>query len=286
MAGPIYSITLDTGFLLDLSKGITATTLPLVHQAVKAVTFQTAENWKTAVYKAKLWSGEKDAYAASIKAEMTGDFSGLVSADYKHAVAIETGRPPRDLKEMLNTSLKVRRTLDGRRFLVIPFRHNTPGNTAHASSMPDHVYEQAKLLQPSKIVKQTQRLSGEVTRISPAYGMERTRSQPRFLSDISTRKAMLVNKNAYAWGQRMLPGSMGPNPKGKVDRYAGMVRFDTSSGGQKSSAFMTFRIMMEGSKGWVVPAQPGQFIARKVAQDMQPLAEQAFQAAIKATTGG
>jgi hypothetical protein len=284
--GPTYTITLDTGFLLDLSKAITAQTMPLVHQTVKAVTFQTAENWKAAVYKAKLWSGEKDAYANSIKAEMVGDFSGLVTADYKHAAAIETGRPPRDLKEMLNTSLKVRRTLDGRRFLVIPFRHNTPGNTAHASDMPDHVYEQAKLLKASTIVRETKRLSGEVTRISPAYGMQRARSQPRFLSDIGTRKAALVNQNVYAWGQRLLPGNMGPNPKGKVDRFAGMVRFDTSSGKQKSSSFMTFRVMVEGSKGWVVPAQPGQFIARNVARDMQPKAEDAFQAAMKATRGG
>lgn len=284
--GPTYTITLDTGFLLDLSKGITATTMPLVHQAVKAITFQTAENWREAVFKAKLWQGEKDAYAASIKAEMTGDFSGLVTADYKHAAAIETGRPPRDLKEMLNTSLKVRRTLDGRRFLVIPFRHNTPGNTAHASSMPDHVYQQAKLLKPTKIIGQMQRPSGEVTHLSPKTGMSPAGNQPGYLSNPATKSALTVNKNVYAWGQRMLPGSMGPNPRGKVDRFAGMYRFDTSSGKQKSSAYMTFRIMMEGSKGWIVPAQPGQFIARNVAQDMQPKAKEAIQAAIKATMGG
>lgn len=284
--GPTYTITLDTGFLLDLSKAITAQTMPLVHQAVKAVTFQTAENWKAAVFKAKLWQGERDAYAASIHAEMTGDFSGLVTADYKHAAAIETGRPPRDLKEMLNTSLKVRRTMDGRRFLVIPFRHNTPGNTAHASSMPDHVYEQAKLLKPSKIIGQTQRPSGEVTRLSPKTGMSPASNQPAFLSNPATKSAMMVNRNVYAWGQRLAPGSMGPNPRGKVDRFAGMYRFDTSSGKKKSSSFMTFRIMVEGSSGWVVPAQPGMFIARDVAREMQPLAEKAFQAAIKATAGG
>lgn len=286
MAGPIYTITLDTGFLLDLSRGITATTLPLVHQAVKAITFQTAENWKQAVYKAKLWSGEKDAYANSITAKMTGDFSGLVEADYKHAAAIETGRPPRDLKEMLNTSLKVRRTMDGRRFLVIPFRHNTPGNTAHAQAMPDHVYQEAKLLKASKIIGQGQRESGEFTRLSPKTGMHAAGKPANFLSNPATRGAVMVNKNVYAWGQRLLPGSMGPNPKGKVDRYAGMVRFDTSSGKPKDSAYMTFRVMMEGSSGWVVPAQPGQFIAKQVVAEMEPLAKEAFAAAIKATMGG
>ena len=40
---------------------------------------------------------------------------------------------------------------------------------------------------------------------------------------------------------------------------------------------------MEGSKGWIVPAKPGLFLAKGVAEKMQPLAEKAFQAAVQAT---
>lgn len=39
---------------------------------------------------------------------MVIDFEALVWADYKYAEEIEQGRLPKDLKRMLNTSLKVR----------------------------------------------------------------------------------------------------------------------------------------------------------------------------------
>ena len=54
-----------------------------------------------------------------------------------------------------------------------------------------------------------------------------------------------------------------------------------SSGGSKSSSFLSFRIMMEGQSGWIIPAQPGLHIAKAVVDKMQPLAEQAFAAAAK-----
>jgi hypothetical protein len=60
---------------------------------------------------------------------------------------------------------------------------------------------------------------------------------------------------------------------------------NTSAGGATSSAFMTFRIMMEGQKGWVIPAQPGLYIAKKVQEEMQPKAEAAFAGAIKKQFG-
>jgi hypothetical protein len=89
----------------------------------------------------KVSTGEKEPYMASIAMQMTRPFSAVVSTDYKYADEIETGRPAKDLKQMLNTSPKVRRTKDGRRFLVIPMRHNTPGNGALAPSMPKAVYQ-------------------------------------------------------------------------------------------------------------------------------------------------
>ncbi|MDO8969504.1 MAG: hypothetical protein Q7U74_02385, partial [Saprospiraceae bacterium] len=37
-----------------------------------------------------------------------------------------------------------------------------------------------------------------------------------------------------------------------------------------SAGYLTFSIMMEGSSGWVIPAQPGKYIARQLATDIQP----------------
>jgi hypothetical protein len=44
-------------------------------------------------------------------------------------------------------------------------------------------------------------------------------------------------------------------------------------------------MMIESQQGWVVPAQPGRFIAKKVVDDVHPKAEkEAFEAAVKSLT--
>lgn len=273
-----FNISVDLSGPINLKQVIDRTVFPLVNQAVYAIAKQTAANWQEAVMRAKLWSGEKDAYANSIKFTMTGDFTAMVESNYKHASEIETGRPARDLKKMLDTSLKVRRTKDGTRFLIIPFRHNV-------TAMPPHVQGAAAGLEASKIVAQGQRRSGELTGFKVGIGMvpfsEKRQRQNPFASSIATHSPVTVTKNSYAWGGRLLPGSMGPNKPGKTDRFAGMVRFDTSTPGAPRSSYMTFRVMSERSSGWIVPAQPGQYIVKKVVDDMQPKAEAVLQEAFK-----
>jgi hypothetical protein len=281
-----YHITFAVGAQIELSAGINKQVLPLLHQAVRAVAAQAKSDWQEAVYKAKLWSGEKDAYAKSINWDMTGDFSAMVTAGYKYAEEIESGRPPRDLKKMLDTSPKVRRTKDGRRFLVIPFRHNTPG---YANAMPAGVHSLATQLTPSSIVAQAQRPSGEVTHLSPKTGMHAAGPQTPFLSNPKTKGAAMVNKNVYSWGQRITRGDLkaAGADAATVKRYAGMVRMNTSTpGGAKSSGYMTFRIMMEGSSGWIVGAKPGLYLAKEVAEKLQPKAEAVFAEAVKRTIKG
>ncbi|EIP9221090.1 hypothetical protein LT875_002537 [Salmonella enterica] len=273
------SITFTMGSTLDVLGMVNKEVFPYMHTAVNAVGQKVAAKWAEEVYKAKLWSVEKDRYAQSISFQMTGDFSGVVQASYKYAKEIEEGRPARDLKRMLGTSLKVRRTKTGTRFLVIPFRHNI-------KNMPPALAAQAKALEASKITGMTQRRSGEITDLSPKFGMRPAKVQNQFLSNPKTRGPMMVRQAQYKWGGRIAAGFFGPNPKGKTDIAAGMVRMDTSSGGAKSSAYMTFRIMSEKSQGWIVPQQPGQFIARKTVQTIAPQAEALFKAAMKAEMKG
>lgn len=287
--GISYKITMDMGAKMDLVAGINAKVMPMLNQAVRAIAQQAVIDWKEAVYKAKLWQGEKDAYASSIKYEMTGDFSAWVSTDYKHADEIESGRPQRDLKKMLDTSLKVRRTEGGKRFLVIPMRHNTPGNNALARAMPQGVYDMAKEMTPSRVLSTGQRPSGQVTHLSPKLGMHASPNQTPYLSNPKTKSATTVASRQYAWGQRLTAAALkgAGFDKAEAKKYAGMVKMDTSTpGGSTSSSYMTFRIMMEGSKGWIVPAQPGQYIAKKVAEQLQPKADKAFAAAVAKTMKG
>lgn len=256
-----FKIDIDLSGLIQHQRVITAEVMPLLSQAVRTVLQQGAANWIEAVHRAKLWSGEKDAYAATIRYEMTGDFSGVIFSDYKHAEEIESGRPARDLKKMLDTSMKVRVTKKGTRYLVIPFRHGTPGNNAHGPSMPPAVYQMAKTLELSKITGHTKRLSGTGA------------------SSIKTQGPAMVRQRVYAWGGRLEGADV---PK----HQQGMVRMNTATGeGKKSSAYLTFRIMSENSNGWIVPPQPGLRLAENVANELRPLAERAFQDAVKRTVG-
>lgn len=273
-------LTFDLGTTLENQKVINKQAFPLLNQAVRAIAAKTAANWQEAVYGAKLWSGEKDAYAQSISWKMTGDFSAEVQSTYKYDQQIENGRPSRDLKEMLNTSLKVRRTVTGKRFLVIPLRHNIK-KLEQAG-----IYSSAAALDASTITGAGERPSGELTHLSPTAGMRPAANQTPYLSNPKTRQAQSVRQNIYAWGDRLKAQAMKDAgvPLSTRRWASGMVRFDTSTpGGSKSSAYLTFRIMMEGSNGWVVPAQPGQFIAKKVTSSMQPKAQAAFAEAIKRT---
>jgi hypothetical protein len=282
-----YSINFDLASHFDITKAINAQVFPLLAQAVNQVGQVTAIKWQDAVYHAKLWEGERDAYMQSISWDYKpGDLSGTLVATYKYAEQIETGRPARDLKKMLDTSTKVRRTKDGRRFLVIPFRHNTPGNDALAKSMPPSVYAMAKAMQASTVTGAGYRPAGETTLLSPKFGMMPSAHQTPFLSNPGNKQHSMTAKLTYAWGDRLTNAALrqaGLN-KNEAKRYAGMVKMNTSTpSGGKSSAYLTFRVMMEGSPKWIVPAQPGQFIAKKVVEEMQPKAEAAFVEAIKRT---
>jgi hypothetical protein len=240
---------------------------PRLNQAVSAVAQQASIDWKEAVFRAKLWSGEKTPYIGSITHSMTGPFSARVESDYKYALEIDTGRPARDLKRMLETSKKVRYVTKGKnkgkRYLIIPFRHNTPGNDAHAMDMPQDVYEMARQLEPSRVTGSKMQHNGG-----------------------TGARVRVVKRATYAWGGR-LPAGLKPKllPHHATDIYAGMVRMDTSSGNQSSSAYMTFRVMMEGSPKWIVPAKPGLYLVKGVVDKLQPLAERAFVEAVKRDLG-
>lgn len=268
-----YRLSVDLSELLGANAGIAQAVFPLVGQAVRAVAEEGAFRWKQAVMHAKLWpEGEKTPYAESIKWQMVGPMSAEITTDFKLAGEIETGRPAKDLKRMLQTSKKTRAVQSGPhaglRYLIIPFRHNTPtesGVGAYAPQMPPAIYAKARMLQASRVLppgskKPAQRLSAS---------------------------GHMVAQHSYSWGGR-LPAGLAPKlqPHHATDPYAGMVRFDTSTpakGGGKptrSSAYLTFRVMGEWSAGWVIKPRPGLFLAKGVADALQPVLEDAVGQAV------
>lgn len=278
-----YTFSIDIPSPQDVQKIVNGTVLPKIRQAVEAIANQAKFNWQRAVYDARLWSGEKTVYMASITMEMTGPFSAVVRSDYQYADEIDNGRPAKDLKKMLDTSSKVRRTKDGRRFLVIPMRQNTPGNDALAPSMPPEIGKLALNLSASNVTGSGTRPAGEITIISRKSGMQASTHQTPYLSDRKTGKTHMVANNSYAWGQRMTPAMLHGQSKSDQRKYAGMVRMKEASGG---STYLTFRVMMEGSPGWIVPAKPGLHLVKKVVDELQPLADAALTEAFKRDFSG
>ena len=260
-----YKISVDMAGLLDaVGSAINAQVMPTLNQAVRNLAEATTYRWKDAVSKAKLRDGEKQAYIQSITWSMTGDFAAVVETPYALAEAIENGRPAVDLKRMLQTSKKVRFVTkgknSGKRYLIIPFRHNIPGQNAINQDMPPHVYAQAKPLLPSTITGKTMQHNGG-----------------------KGARARMVPRNTYDWGGR-LPAGLTPKlkPHHTTDIHANMVRMNTSAGAGKSSAYLTFRIMGEwASNKWIVPAKPGLYIAKGIAAQMQSVAPGVFAEAVK-----
>ncbi len=276
-----YSIKLQLPTIRDINNIINGQVFPLLEQAVAAIASEVRRTWIDAVYAAPLWSVEKDAYAKSIRIDYWGD--GLradIIADYDLADEIENGRPPKDLKPALLNSPKVRRTKDGRRFLVVPMRQNTPGNSAHAPAMPASVYDLASQMTASKVTGSGYRPAGEVTNLSPTGGMSPAAEQSPYLSSIGSRSAYLVNQNSYNWGGKVTRQMLAEAGASKADqrKYAGMVRMQESTGG---SSYLTFRTVIDGSSGWVIKARPGMYLARNVADAMRPVAEAALNEAVR-----
>lgn len=259
-----FQIRVDLSDVMSARQIITAEVFPMINQAIRAIAQQAQLDWMESVDRAKIWSGEKAAYRASIQWRMISDFEALVWSDYNLAEEIETGRPPKDLKRMLNTSLKVRVSKKGNRYMYIPFQHNVPGADATGQAMPHDIYSMARTLEASSVIGKGRRLSG-----TGAFG-------------VKSKRRLTVASRQYSWGGS-LPAGLAPKlkPHHATDIYAGMKRFDTSSGGAKRSTYLTFRTMSQTSNGWIVPAKPGLFLAKAVAESLQPVAEQVLQEALK-----
>ena len=212
--------------------------VPVVRRALERIGMIAHARWLNMIQQEPgIPEERRKPYQTSIVVEKTGPLQVSVYSDWKYAYEIENGRPSRDLKRMLDTSLKVRVSTSkknaGKRYLIIPFRHNV-------DSMPGNVQKLAQSMRKSSVPSMGQRLSG-----TGAW-------------DVETKAPALVAQRKYKWGDRLPAGlALKQAPHHKTDRYAGMVRFKADSGKGKSSVYLTFRTMMEGSAGWITKPVPG-----------------------------
>lgn len=246
---------------------------PALAYAVSRLVAAAHQQWveyaqgKQALPNGKTIQSRTGEYARSILVREVNDFSAEVYSDLAYAKGIEEGTPARDMKKILNSSLKVRLTHDGRRYLIIPFRHNNP-NSVMGNQMPQQAYDWWKGKRASSIS------NGD---------MKYKRRSGTGALDIKTHGPVMVPAWRYKWGARLgkqdLEG-MGI-AGGAARRLEGMVMFRKPGGKGRGAhtQFITFRTMVEGGKGWIAPAREGMWPARTVAETLRPVAEKAFAAA-------
>lgn len=205
-----------------------------------------------------------------------------------HALYLEEGFTSFDMKKMLTTSNKVRvNKKTGERYLVIPFRHGTPGSTTFRSTMPKEIYRDAKRLKPSVVVEKFR--EGIVQR---GTKLENPIPSEKVLPYIENAEFMRENNPAkvvrrkYIWGERLT---------GVGGKYEGMVRFESnvnvvredvvqntalgkftysrlvnrSSNDTQYSQYMTFRVMSEHSTNWVHPGIRGRYILKETKERIE-----------------
>jgi len=241
---------------------------PKLAQAVQSIAVAVHSQWLKYAQGAPLPGGKiiprSGNYLKSIGLEQQDDLHWMVSSTATYAEAIESGSKGYDMKKALLTSNKVRRTKDGRRYLIIPFEQGTGtgsggGVTFGANVMAPAEYKLAhKTLKnaPSYVTGIGKRLSGQLN-------------------------GVMVPQLQYQWGGRLTKKRLqeaGLAPA-RVNRLQGMVRFDNPKKGH--SSYLTFRTMIEGSSGWQKPAVPGRYPMKTAVDKYRKVAEEAFVAAIE-----
>jgi hypothetical protein len=153
-----------------------------------------------------------------------------------YAEAVEKGVKARDLKDMLPTAKKARRAKDGTLYLIIPFRHGTPG-TVGLHPMPARIHAMALELYRSRVKAGHMEMSGT---------------------------GYMVKRHSYNWGSKLTVQQIQDAglPFKAQNRYQGMYKF----GNARHTSYITFRVMSQKSAGWVVPARPGIWAARTAVQ--------------------
>lgn len=268
------SINLNVDALMAVPQLAYERVMRAVDVAVEGVAQTAMQRWADSINAADLRAGQKKEYAESLRVDRLGMAHYLVRTIYDQADQIEDGRPVRDLKAMLLTSQKTRMSKAGKKYLVIPFRHNTPGNTAHAKDMPQAIHDRALTMGKSSILSIGTRISATGATVPQHLykwdkgGDEFSRGKKKYLSS------------------GPLPAGLAPIRAGhKTDIYAGMRRMETSTGDSKSSAYLTFRVMHEDSTGWIVPAKPGLKLAEKIAAQIESQAQGYIESVVKDALG-
>lgn len=216
------------------------------------------------------WSG---AYAESIvitkERATAGEFVCFrVTATDPKAAWLEYGTSPWDMKQLLSRSHKVRRGRRGR-YLIIPFRHGTPGTLVVGA------YSGREM----PVLVHTWWLARDRSWVTGSY------QEPSVLDP-----NVSVTRLTYRWGDRLTARdveALGLDPEHPPGKHlVGMVKMGHPDN-NRHNQYLTFRTMSERSPPWSwqhpgTPAlAPGEAVYQWVLQQSTELLEAAMEADIE-----
>lgn len=285
---PTYSIAVDLSHLIPAARNAV---FPALAATVEAVALRVEEQWKRFAAGEPLPSGRviqvrSGQYLRSIRHRQLSQYAATVESVLAYADVIERGAPAWDMRKLLNSSLKVRISKKGRRYLIIPFRHDTGKALSGGNPMPDSVHQWWQDKSASFVLNQTRRPVH-----SDLMGRTPRRQDQVFAVDRAERAQhgplLTVAARNYWWGDRLSKSDaegLGLSPK-QAQRAAGMVNFRRpgKSGGAAHSQYLTFRVLSENSRpgSWMQKARAGYFPAKVTADMFRPVAEDLFRRAVE-----
>lgn len=186
---------------------------------------------------------DNNEYRRSIQRRRLGYADWVVFvADDKAGDRVEDDQDAVDLKALLPDKFPSSRfTPDGKAYTIIPFRHKTAD-----------IKSQTKAAKSTALAKQI--LAMDKTFVMGSYKDSRG-----------------IKRYSYQWAKRdkQLQKDLKSMDKTHGTRLSGIVRFETSTGKGKSSAYFTFRTLSQNSApgSWIIPAKQGVPLTKIVAKE-------------------
>ena len=229
--------------------------MPNTYRAFKMSSALMAYTWKSYAMGQPVPGGTRlknptGGYAKSIKEMMLSPFNRIVYSDAPIAKYLEDGTQQYDMKEththgprsrvVKKTRIKNGRVVarEGDSYVIIPFRHGTPGSLSH-SKLPQDLYK--KIILAMRM--------GEISASSVKKG--RRKKTPNASGE-------LIPRANYRWGSRLVDMP--------VPELEGMVVMDQSTKNSSRSSYFTFRIISVNSPAhkWIQRARPGHHFTTRV----------------------
>jgi len=274
--------TVERALALLVDAGQDAPTFPETAKVVGALARAGRAMWRAYAGGSEMPNGQKIGYVTggyqrSIQMEQEDSYHAEVFSDHPAAATIEEGCGPYDMKQYLETSVKVRVGKRGQRILIIPFRHGMAGTLARNRPMPRAIYDVASKLAPSRVMgRRREPILKSQLPARPGTAAE------RYLATLPKGAAPYVDRNVYRWGGRMSEALLRVTgaSEAEVRRYRGMVRMN----GAGHTAYLTFRAMSDLSPAgsWIRPAREGKHPAAQVAAHLQKVGQERLEAAFRA----